>query len=51
MSCCDGWDFGEPDGECPDCGAPTQEGAAVTGCNWSIVICETCGDAPCDESC
>ncbi len=31
MSCADGWDYGEPDGECPDC--------------------DTCGAAPCDDSC
>ena len=49
--CCDGWDYGEPDGICPDCGEPTVDGKAATGCFYSPVICETCGAAPCDGSC
>ena len=51
MSCCDGWDLGEPNGECPKCGADTVDGQAATGCNYSPVICKECGDAPCDLSC
>lgn len=52
MSCCDGWDYGTPVGECPNCGAPVDsDGTAVSGCHWSPVLCETCGDAPCDLSC
>lgn len=54
MSCCDSWhlESGEkPDGICPDCGGETLYGQAVEGCNYSPVICETCGDAPCDGSC
>lgn len=39
------------DGECPDCGEPTFEGSAIGGCSYSPVICETCGDCPCDQSC
>jgi hypothetical protein len=50
--CCDGWDYtDEVDGECPDCGMETSEGVAVTGCNYSSVVCKTCGSAPCDLSC
>jgi hypothetical protein len=53
MSCCDGWSYpdSEVDGVCPDCGEPTVEGHAQSGCNYSPVICTTCGDAPCDGSC
>jgi hypothetical protein len=50
--CCDGWDFSEEvNGECPDCGEPTVDGGAATGCNYSPVECETCGWRPCDNSC
>jgi hypothetical protein len=51
--CCDGWyyDDEEVDGECPDCGTPTVDGQAQEGCNYSPVACETCGWAPCDQSC
>ena len=51
--CCDGWDNSEDiAGECPDCGGPVDdEGDAVVGCHWSPVVCDTCGDRPCDGSC
>ena len=49
--CADGWDYGEPNGECPHCGEPTVDGVAATGCLHSPVTCETCGAAPCDGSC
>lgn len=49
--CADGWDSGKPDGVCPDCGEPTVDGEAAYGCYYSPIICETCGNAPCDESC
>lgn len=51
--CSDGWRYGldEVNGECPDCGYPTVDGEAFEGCNWSPVLCQTCGDAPCDGSC
>jgi len=50
--CCDGWDYGTPKGECPECGAPVDDdGDAVTGCNYSPTECLICGDAPCDGSC
>jgi uncharacterized Zn finger protein len=51
--CADGWSYddSEVDGECPDCGYPTVDGVAQSGCNWSTVQCKTCGDAPCDQSC
>lgn len=51
MSCCDEYNLGEPDGECPDCGTPTVEGEAAVGCGYSPVECETCGFQPCDLSC
>jgi len=53
MSCHDGWFYpdAEIDGECPDCGTPTAGGNAQKGCNYASVECDTCGDAPCDESC
>jgi hypothetical protein len=53
--CSDGWNYlrkGEPaDGECPDCGEPTCDGVAASGCNYSPCVCETCGACPCDERC
>lgn len=50
--CCDGWNYSdEINGECPDCGCPTSEGVAATGCNYSPIDCETCKTAPCDGSC
>lgn len=52
--CCDGWDNSNEDegNECPTCGEPVDEyGEALIGCNYSPVICPTCGDAPCNESC
>lgn len=50
---CDGWDLGDENinGKCPNCGEDTVDGRAVYGCNYSPVICETCGNAPCDDSC
>ena len=29
MTCFDGWNWGEPDGACPDCGSPTVDGASA----------------------
>lgn len=50
--CCDGWDYGEPVGICPECEADVDaNGDAVSGCHYSPVICPVCGDAPCDGSC
>ena len=51
--CADGWDYGEENvnGKCPKCEQPTVDGHAVSGCNYSPVICKVCGDAPCDQSC
>ena len=51
--CSEGWyhEDSEVDGECKDCGSPTVEGEAQSGCDWSPELCSTCGDAPCDESC
>ena len=52
-NCRDGWDSDdiEVNGECPDCGCPTVDGQAASGCNWSPCVCETCGYCPCDQSC
>jgi ribosomal protein S27E len=52
--CCDGWGLEpgeEVNGECPDCGEETVDGGAAYGCNYSPILCETCGAAPCDLSC
>ena len=51
--CSEGWYYedDEINGECPDCGTPTADGHAESGCYWSPVICGTCGYAPCDGSC
>lgn len=53
MPCCDGWDYTteKVNGKCPECGEPTIDGSAPTGCNYSPVVCKTCADAPCDSSC
>ena len=58
MMCCDGWNNypknyrNEDIAECPDCGEDVDaDGAAMSGCNWSTVLCDTCGSAPCDLSC
>lgn len=51
---CDGWssDSSEINGECPECENPTVvDGAAPSGCNYSPIVCDTCGYAPCDGSC
>ena len=54
-NCCDYWnltEYGdEVNGICPDCGRATVDGQCVYGCNYSPVMCETCGSAPCDYSC
>jgi hypothetical protein len=51
--CADGWNnYGrEVTGICPDCEGPVIDGEAASGCGHSPVGCETCGDAPCDQSC
>jgi hypothetical protein len=56
--CCEGWynypkNYKESDiAKCPDCGGDVDsDGYAMSGCAWSPVSCETCGDAPCDGSC
>lgn len=51
LMCCESWDYGKPDGECPICGTPTVDGEAATGCVYSPVECELCGARPCDGSC
>lgn len=51
--CCDPINADSPVvGVCPDCGGDVDaDGDSVDVCAWSPVICETCGCAPCDESC
>lgn len=51
--CSDGWNLGDENinGTCVKCGCATVDGTAVTGCYYSPVLCDECGDAPCDESC
>lgn len=56
--CCDGWDYysenykAEDIAKCLDCGGDVNsDGYAMSGCNYSPVLCETCGSAPCDGSC
>jgi len=52
-SCSDGIssDVSEVNGICPDCGEPTVDGDSARGCGYSPLVCETCGDRPCDGSC
>lgn len=50
--CCDVQNDEPVVGECPACGAPVDaDGDAVLICGYSPVVCDVCGDAPCDESC
>ena len=51
--CCAANDYKEEEinGECPDCGADTVDGEAYEVCSYSPIECETCGYAPCDQSC
>lgn len=56
MVCCDWWDIAkeenlEINGVCSYCGEDTINGRANTGCNYSPVVCDECGSAPCDGSC
>lgn len=54
MSCCSSAyedESPEIDGECPDCGGDTDDGYSVDICTYSPVVCDECGDAPCDGSC
>lgn len=54
--CSDDWcleadEPGDVLSECECCGTTTVNGYASYGCNYSPVICEECGAAPCDDSC
>ena len=51
--CCNPIDFtrDDIDGVCPDCGQPTVGSSAFEQCGDSPVCCDTCGYAPCDDSC
>ena len=38
--------------ECEDCGAKVDdEGNTLEGCEYSPIVCKTCGYCPCDLSC
>ena len=43
----------EPVGVCPECGGNVDVDGTTTEvcCGYSPIICRTCGDAPCDQSC
>lgn len=51
--CCSSYtsEDSEINGECPDCGEPTVDGVAASGCNYSPIVCKTCNSSPCDLSC
>jgi hypothetical protein len=51
--CCDNrTDNPKKAGVCPDCdGDVDADGDSLDICNYSPVVCETCGNAPCDGSC
>jgi hypothetical protein len=51
--CCDPVNWrSEVAGECVECGGPIDaDGESTDICGYSPVECETCGTAPCDESC
>lgn len=40
--------------KCPDCEEPVdRDGDTLTNrdCSYCLIICETCGDHQCDQSC
>lgn len=51
--CCEpsGYKKEEINGACDKCGADTVDGLAFEQCGYSPVLCEECGNAPCDGSC
>lgn len=51
--CCDNGDVSieDVDGICPECGRATCGGYVICKCDYSPIECETCGAAPCDQSC
>lgn len=55
MSCCDPIAANPEDtvGKCPKCDCDVDKDGASTeeGCCWSPVVCDLCGDKPCDQSC
>ena len=53
IGCSEGWSSkaNEVNGECPDCGYPTVDGEAASGCDWSPISCETCGHRQCTGAC
>lgn len=55
MCCSDIWEWDKrpekPNGKCKDCGEDLYDGLPGSSCTYSPVVCETCGWAPCDQSC
>jgi hypothetical protein len=55
MICCADWitDDDKYDHDCPDCGGPVnKEGQCIESrCEYSSILCETCDNQPCDQSC
>lgn len=55
MCCSNRYTYGDnpqKHGVCPECDeAIDEDGLALDICSYSPVICETCGNAPCDDSC
>lgn len=52
--CCESIGSTEEDGVkgvCPECAQTTYDGDSVSICAYSPVMCDLCGDAPCDGSC
>lgn len=57
MACCipteEAMDFRYKDvnGRCEECGAETVDGKAYDQCAYSVVSCEYCNSAPCEQAC
>lgn len=51
--CCAAQEYNENDidGVCPECDEPTVDGDAYEICGYAPTLCDTCGLAPCDQSC
>ena len=47
-------DHDEVEYKCPDCGEPVDDhGDTLTDfdCSYCFLLCDTCGDHQCDQSC
>lgn len=52
--CCSGWstEIHRVTGYCPDCNGPiVWDGGSASGCDYSPVMCKTCGHAGCTGAC